>query len=64
MLLPLLTLPPRSAAGRSKACMLSKGNTIWPYTLGMNMKNEFKGVLYFVTVINRYIFTFHILAFL
>lgn len=49
---------------RSKACMQSKGNVIWPYVLGMNMKNAFKCVLYFFTVINRYIFTFHVLAFL
>lgn len=49
---------------RSRACTQSKGNMIWPYVLGMNMKNAFKCVLYFFTVTNRHIFTFYVLAFL
>lgn len=47
---------------RSKACTPPVGDAIWPYMLGMNTKNAFKYVLYSFAVLNRYIFTLHILA--
>lgn len=56
MPLPSLTAAGGGGAEARPACI--------PFMLGMNMKNAFKHVLYFFTVINRCISTFHVLAFL